>query len=262
MRIVSLAPALTESLVLLGAFDEIVGVSVYCRDYAPGKPVVGTYISVVWRRLEEVRPDIVVLQDFVQRGLYAVLRERGYRAYILPLPGSLYGVAENVAALGALVGRRWEGLELAGRIVDEVKVLEKTRPPRLLRVYAEYVWPDYRTRMSPGALSFADHALRLAGALNIYSDEPEAFIEPRVEDVRGSDPDAVIVSAEKLMRLTPEKYLEKTPWARGLRAVREGRIAILSGERGRDLAHPGPSIIETTRHLRSLIEPWLRSLQQ
>ena len=253
MRIVSLAPAITETLVLLGAGDELAGVSVYCRDYAPGKPIVGTYISVIWRRLEQARPDIVLLQDYVQRGLYEELRRRGYRAYIFPLPSSLHGIAENAAAIGAVTGRRLEGLMLAEKLEEEIARLKETKPERTMRVYAEYIWPDYTTRMSPGALSFADHALRLAGAENIYAGEPQAFVEPRSEDVIATEPEAVIVSAEKLMKLTKEKYLEKTPWIRRLRAIKEDKLIILSGEPGQDLAHPGPSIIETTRKLRTLL---------
>ena len=256
LRIVSLAPAITETLVLLGAGDELVGVSVYCRDYAPGKPVVGTYISVIWRRLEQARPDIVLLQDYVQRGLYEELRRRGYRAYIFPLPSSLHGVAENAAAVGAVTGRRLEGLVLAEKLEDEIAQLGETKPERTMRVYAEYIWPDYTTRMSPGALSFADHALRLAGAENIYAEEPRAFVEPRPEDVITAEPEAVIVSAEKLMKLTKEKYLEKTPWIRRLRAIEEDKLIILRGEPGQDLAHPGPSIIETTKKLRTLLDKY------
>lgn len=256
MRIVSLAPAITETLVLLGAGDELVGVSVYCRDYAPGKPVVGTYISAIWKRLEQARPDIVLLQDYVQRGLYEELRRRGYRVYIFPLPSSLHGVAENAAAVGAITGRRQEGLALAERLEEEIARLEETKPERTMRVYTEYIWPDYSTRMSPGALSFADHALRLAGAENIYAEEPRAFVEPRPEEVIAAEPEAVIVSAEKLMKLTKEKYLEKTPWIRKLRAIEEDKLIILRGEPGQDLAHPGPSITKTTKKLRTLLKKY------
>lgn len=259
---VSLAPALTETLVLLGAVDELVGVSVYCGEYAPDKPVVGTYVSVMWRRLREAKPDVIVLQDYVQRRLYEELREKGYRAYIFPLPTSLYGVADNAAGLGALVGRRREGLELAARIAEETRRLEESMPSRLATVYAEYVWPDYSTRMSPGGRSFADHILRLAGGLNVYAHAPEPFVEPRPEQVMAMDPVAVIVSAEKMMRLTREKYLAKTPWMRGLRAVREGRLIILRGGRGEDLAHPGPSAVETARRLRERLRSVLHGADQ
>jgi ABC-type Fe3+-hydroxamate transport system substrate-binding protein len=260
LRIVSLAPAITETLVLLGALDEIVGVSVYCREYAPKKPIVGTYIHAVWNRVEKANPDIVLLQDYVQRTLYEEFKRKGYNAYILPLPGSLYGVAENAAMIGGIIGRRSEGLELAARIAEEVRKLEERRPQHPVTVYAEYVWPDYRTRMSPGGPSFADHALRVAGAINIYAHMPQAFVEPRNEDVIRADPFAIIVSAEKLMNLTREKYLEKTPWIKALKAVREGRLIILRGGRGEDLAHPGPSLLETAKKLqgilRGLRESW------
>ena len=63
-------------------------------------------------------------------------------------------------------------MELAARLSSKIRALEEAGPRSLLRVYAEQIWPDYRTRMSPGGLSFADHALRLAGGVNIYVDEP------------------------------------------------------------------------------------------
>jgi ABC-type Fe3+-hydroxamate transport system substrate-binding protein len=259
LRIVSLAPALTETIVELGAGDELVGVSVYCRDYAPDKPVAGTYISANWRVLKQLQPDVIVLQEYVQEKLYRELRERGFRAYILPLPSSLHGIADNAALLGGIIGRRAEGLELAAKIAERVVELEKSRPMRTVRGYVEYVWPDYQTRMSPGALSFADHAVRLAGVENIYSQEPRMFVEPDPRRVVEAEPTVVIVSAEKLMRLTRERYLEKTPWARNLRAVREGRLVILPGGKGEDLAHPGPSLLDTVEKLRARLASLLSS---
>ena len=255
VRIVSLSPALTETLMLLGAADELVGVSVYCLDYAPGKPVAGTYISANWRVLERLKPDIVVLQDYVQRRLYKQLLERGYKAYILPLPTSLHGVAENAAALGGLVGRRVEGLELAERIEEQVAKLEAGKPARTVRAYVEYIWPDYRTRMSPGAVSFADHALRLAGLENIYSTTPQPFVEPNPDEVVRAKPQVIVVSAEKHMRLTVEKYLAKTPWLQ--KAAKDTPVIILGGGKGMDLAHPGPSILETVENLKKLVSQTL-----
>jgi iron complex transport system substrate-binding protein len=237
-----------------------VGVSVYCREYAPGKPIAGTYISVNWKFLEKVKPDIIILQDYVQRGLYYKLLERGFRAYILPLPSSLHGIADNAALLGGIIGRRHEGLELAARIEERISLLERLKPERTVSGYVEYIWPDYKTRMSPGSLSFADHAVRLAGVVNIYAERPVTFIEPDPEYVIKSNPLVVIVSAEKLMNLTLDKYLRKTPWIRGLDSVREGRLIILKGGKGEDLAHPGPSLLDTVELLRSKIKTMLGSL--
>ena len=63
------------------------------------------------------------------------------------------------------------------------------------------------------------------------------------------------------MRLTREKYLEKTPWIRSLEAVKRNRLIILSGGKDEDLAHPGPSLLEATRKLRSLLQELRRRLE-
>src|ERR1700736_2811991 len=62
LRIVSLAPSVTETLFALGAGDEVVGVSQYC-DFPPAVrklPRVGSFITPEIEAIVALRPSLVI----------------------------------------------------------------------------------------------------------------------------------------------------------------------------------------------------------
>ena len=65
-RIVSTVPAATLNLVLIGAADELVGVSKYDVSYLPAAqknlPVVGDYETMNYEELVKLKPTVLVIQ--------------------------------------------------------------------------------------------------------------------------------------------------------------------------------------------------------
>ncbi|MCI4456958.1 MAG: ABC transporter substrate-binding protein [Desulfurococcaceae archaeon] len=81
MRIISLSPSVTETLVLLGLEDVIVGITPWCRMYLKdpdNKIIVGSYLTILWDRIELLKPDIIFLQSRVQDKLFWILKEKGF----------------------------------------------------------------------------------------------------------------------------------------------------------------------------------------
>jgi len=197
MRIVSLSPAISETLSLLGAEDEIVGVTPWCRMYLRKKDiaVAGTYIHVNMEILRKLRPDIIFLQSHVQDKLYDALRSEGFRTYLIPLPTNLLDIVSNVEFISTLVDRYWEGKDLADKLLDQVimhRRVAKERP----RVYVEYLWPD-KTFSTAGNLTYIDDALRLVGAVNIFVDKKLKFFTPSDEEILSRDPEIILVNIER-----------------------------------------------------------------
>ncbi len=104
-RIVSLVSSLTETLYEMGAGDRVVGVSSYCGRYVAGltAPIVGDYLRVDENLLQQIEPDLVLTTTGVQRSLGRHLSTIGFPVFSFPLPGSLYGILENVIMLGCLL---------------------------------------------------------------------------------------------------------------------------------------------------------------
>jgi len=111
MRIASLSPAVTETLVSLGLEDEIVGATPWCKMYLNdvSKKIVGTYRSILFDRLKEVKPDVVFLQSRVHDKMVDAVRSEGFNTHLVPLPTNIYSIISHVILdVGAMVNRYYE----------------------------------------------------------------------------------------------------------------------------------------------------------
>jgi iron complex transport system substrate-binding protein len=245
-RIVSLAPAVTETLFRIGAGDRVVGVSVFCSKppEACTRPRVGSYYKVDYKRLDPLEPDLILATTGAQQGVVRELEERGYRVYPIPLPTSIYGVLDNIITTGIVVG------ELAGarRLAAELA----SRLPRLrgalegVRVYYEI---DLGGPVSAGAHSYIVDALEYLGAETVFSrDRVPWVINPDPERVKSFDPDLIVYEKKPYSRDTPETVRRKLEerGLGGLRALREGRLIVLPPD---SLAHYGPSLFDALEDL-------------
>uniref|UniRef100_A0A7C4BB63 Fe/B12 periplasmic-binding domain-containing protein n=1 Tax=Ignisphaera aggregans TaxID=334771 RepID=A0A7C4BB63_9CREN len=260
VRIASLSPAVTETLVLLGLEDEIVGITPWCRMYLNdvSKEIVGTYLTILFDRLEKVRPDVVFLQSRVHDKMLETVRSRGFDAYLMPLPTNVYSIiAHIVVDVGSIVGRYYEARELGERLLTRVlSISERTKDLKRLRVYVEYLWPD-KTFSSTGALTFVDDGIRIAGGENIFKDVRQEFFYPSNEEIIVRDPEVILVNIEppfdKLITTVEEYKMIRKPLENS-KAFRENKVLLVKESREVNLAHFGPSFIDTVEWLSTEFE--------
>ncbi|AEM39083.1 periplasmic binding protein [Pyrolobus fumarii 1A] len=242
MRVVSLSPPVTDALVAIGASDEIVGVSVYCRPYAPSHAeVVGTPGGVRVDRLRDLNPDVVFTSGVSQERLASRLREAGFRVVHLPAPRSLHGIAEIVWVIGAYVGRVFEAARLASELVSGIEGLRGAAPPARIAYLA-----NLGEILAPGALSHAGHALTHIGVRHPYEATPLDWVKPTPREVRLYNPQMLAYEARP--GETPEdarKNLQRQMLLDD-RLLRRTRLVIL--EPG-TLTHYGPRIAENLQKL-------------
>ncbi len=242
-RIVSLSPAVTDVLVMLGLSSRIVGVSAFCPLYVggvKGKPVVGSYLGVNWGLLEELNPDIVFVGLGVQSRIVEELVGRGYSVYAVPLPTSIVGVLDNLLRVSYVVDRYDVGFKLYEEYFDRL-----TRIKGLAGGLSAYVELWVGEPRSIGQSSYLDDGLRLIGLENIYSHVREPYPKPDFEYVRRVDPDVIIISRE-LARLDVKELLAKRGWS-SLRAVRNNMVIVL--DVNMPLAHSSPRVIDVLEHV-------------
>ena len=108
MRIVSLAPSVTETLFALGAGPEVVGVSQYC-DYPPqvrDLPRVGSFLTPNLEAIIALRPTLVVgleLSSDVRQ--IRALNSMGYPV-LLVSDDSLQQIETSIEKVGARIDRQ------------------------------------------------------------------------------------------------------------------------------------------------------------
>src|SRR5688572_20085848 len=126
VRIVSLCPSITETLIDFGLRDRLVGVTRFCIHPAAvvkDLPKVGGTKNPDHERIDEAAPDLVFVNaEENRREDYALLSQK-YRVHV-SMPRSVAEVPDDLRRFGALVGaeeiakRRARELETALRELD------------------------------------------------------------------------------------------------------------------------------------------------
>ena len=232
-RIVSLAPNVTETLFALGLGERVVGRSAFC--YRPAAtislPVVSSYTRVRWELLESLQPDLVLISTGVQRELLFELHRRGLPVFPVPLPQSPYGILENIALLGALLGVSEAATALCARLNERYQALHQALPSR--RVYLEF---DLGGPITVGRGSYVDEALRHLGLQNIFAEHPQSYFQPDLAEVVRRGPELVIYEP-KPHRSRPLEKAQRLLAERGWKYP----LVVTGGD---ELAHYGPLFFE------------------
>jgi iron complex transport system substrate-binding protein len=268
-RVVSLVSSATETLFAVGGGDALVGVSPYCARYVPGldKPVVGDYVQADPTAVRAVAPDLVIVTDGVQLPLARRLAAAGLPTYLLPVPQSRFGILENAIALGALTGRLAAARALCASLEAACAGLLASAPSPRPRVYAELWFGAHPRRF--GGRAFVHDVLDLAGAENVFGDEPFAYAPLDLAEVERRAPEWLVVFQEPEFESfrggssapsppskagrgpTPPGDARRLAAERGWERRFGDRIVTSTVDLGRNLIHDGPSFVDTA--------PWLRA---
>ncbi len=250
-RIVSLAPSITETLYVIGAWDRVVGVSFFCDKpaEASSKPRVGGYLNVNYRLLDQLKPDLILATSGIQLKLARELASKGYPVYVLPLPLTVYGILENIVTTSTLVNMVEKGRKVAKSLAEKIARLA-AKPALGLRVYYEV---DLGEPVTVGAASYIDHGLYIIGVSNVFGNVRKGYFQPEFSKVAELNPDVIIYEPKPLARISLDRIVavfERRGWG-GLKPVREKRIIVLEPN---SLAHYGPSFISVLEYLRTRLE--------
>lgn len=245
VRIVSLSPAITETLYRLGLEDRIVGVSFYCNKppRAREKPRVGSYYKVLYDKVAELEPDLVLTTTGAQRKVLEELASR-FNIYPIPLPVTIHGILDEIKAVGIITGRIREARMLAASLSRILGKLEGSL--RGTRVYYEIFLGG---PVSAGAHSYIDDLLSHLGAETPFRGSRTTWvINPDPDTIKAFDPQVILYERSPYGNMDQEKII-KSFEERGLgslEALKRGRLIILEPD---TLAHYGPSIFEDTQRI-------------
>jgi len=248
-RIVSLTPALTETLFAVGAGSRVVGVTQFC-DFPPQAktlPKIGGYVNPSVEAVLALKPDLVVVSPGPgNRDAALAMRRAGLRVEIVPAET----LEESLAAIESVA--RLTGDEAAGRNVasavrarmDAVSRRVAGRP-RVRALFCIQTDPI----IVAGRDTLPSQLLELAGGTNVI----DAVRYPRVdvEAVAAAKP-ALILQA-RMDLASGDAHDEALFWKRwpSIPAVAQGRVVVLPD----DLTlRPGPRVGEAVEELASILD--------
>ena len=245
LRIVTLAPALTESVCALGACARLVGTDRHSNwpDSVRALPKLGVLEEAQVERIVALRPDLVLATASVRA--VARLEQLGLQvAQLEPRTlGDTRRVLGQVAQLlgePAAAGTAWQAVQAR---IDEA-ALRVPAAWRGRRAYLEVASTPY----AAGEASFPGELLARLGLRNIVPAALGPFPQLSPEFVLREQPDLIVATREALAGMPGR------PGWPTLQALREGRSCGLEPAAWDALVRPGPRLGEAAQALAGCLE--------
>ena len=190
MKIVSLVPSWTETLFVLGAGEDVVGVTDYCRfpDEAASRTRVGGTKTVNLEEVERLNPDLVLLCREENRLEDARKIMARYETFIVDVR-NLDDVGETILRLGKRIGRSGESTELSRKI----RSLRTESRGSLEGTHACLVWRN--PCMAVGGDRYASSLLAHLGLRNVFANL-HGYPEITLEIIADLKPDLLLLPDE------------------------------------------------------------------
>jgi iron complex transport system substrate-binding protein len=225
-RLISLGPAITEKLYLLGVQDRLVGVTTYCvrPPEACAKEKIGNVTQVNIEKIVDLKPDLVFATSLTERRDVERLKRLGVNVLVFNEPRSYAETNQQFLELGRIVGREREAEEIVratGRRVDAIRERIEGLPQPSV-----FVQLGTKPLFAATKDSFVNDFIELAGGTNIAREAKTGFYSR--EEVLRQDPDVII-----LVGMDAAAGNEKKQWQkfRALKAVKNDRIFIMDSYR-------------------------------
>ncbi|MBN1456669.1 MAG: cobalamin-binding protein [Sedimentisphaerales bacterium] len=243
LRIVSLAPNITEMLFVLGVQDRLVG-RTDCCDYPPAakniESVGGLGIANI-EKLLSLKPDLLITPNEPEKEVYKLISQAGIKLLVVQAP-NVQGMLDELFEIGQAVGRP----ELAKRVIAEMqaeldvvaRLYKGADHDELPRVFIEI---SNDPLVTIGGRSFINDVVTRAGGVNVAAGISESYPCINPEKVIEWDPDVIIPCYMGNKENIAEQISGRIGWD-GISAIRSGQI--YSDFPGDLIMRGGPRLIE------------------
>ena len=253
LRVVSLAPSITEIVFALGEGDRLKGVTQHCDFPADAQflPKVGSYVHPDLERIVALKPDLcIAVRDGNPGNVVAELEALGIPVYAVD-PRNLDTAVDTVLEVGQLLNATTKAQHLANEMrarIERVKV-RVAGTGRHPRVFFQIGTAPI---VSAGTNTVIHELIVTAGGQNL-ADGPASYPRFSREQVLALQPEVIIITS-----MTKELDLEQVSaeWRKydELPAVRNNRIFIVDADL---FDRPTPRLINGLETLAGIIHPEL-----
>lgn len=260
-RIVTLSPALTETVFALGIGDKVVAtdnVSNFPAEVS-ALPKVFSYSFLSKEDLVIADPDLVIMDKTldISENAYNSIKDLGIPVYRI-YPRNMEEVLESMMGIGNITNTVDKAREIVEDFRDRMDVVSSSidnvkaenRPEVLLVTYYD---GDFDPWVSTDS-TMAGGLIEAAGGINSISDNMGIVVQVSVETIIGADPDIIICTQSTVWK-TPsrEKILSDERW-QDIEAVKEGRVFDVNGD---IVDRTGPRLIQGMEAIHSHIQDYI-----
>lgn len=231
-RIISLSPAITEALYLLGLENKVTAVTIYCHKppRAQEKEKIGSIIAPDLEKIVSLKPDLVLAMSLTGPKEIQKLKTLGLNVVTFRIPRNFSELCNVFLELGKIAGKADEAARLVGeskkrvsKISNSVKSMSKQET--LVQIGSNPLFVATKN-------FFLNDYVEFAGGINIFGDAGSGSVS--IEEAVKKNPDVIIIAT---MGLSGEN--EQRQWRRfsTIKAVKNKRIYIVDADR---LCSPTP----------------------
>ncbi len=197
VRIVSLAPTITEILFAIGLDSKIVGVTAFCN-YPPKaktKTRTGGLIDQNFETILALKPDLVIAMP-CHSGTVSKLRGLGVNTLTIRNE-TVNDLLDAIARIGKATGRAAAAEKLADKLRSDLRAVHVSLPdserPRVMLVVGRNPGTLQSIYVS-GKNTFFNELLETAGGTNIFGDIEMKYPQPSLEEIVSRNPQIIIES--------------------------------------------------------------------
>jgi iron complex transport system substrate-binding protein len=260
--IVSLTPAVTETLFAVGAGDRVVATDDSSDYPAEAKPLpdVVTFGTVDVEKIVSLSPDLVIAggAGFTSAEAIARLRDVKIPVLVVSTP-SIDGIYKDIELVGTAVGAAGKAAEITTKMRADMQAIadaaqaESKKSPTKPRVFYDVGYLDTTGQIfGPAEGSFLAEMVGLLGVDVITGDK--LTYEIPLEQLIQRDPQVIILGVNAFYSPTPETVAKRTGWS-VLTAVKTGNIRSVNDT---EITRPGPRLAIGMHNLAHAMYPDLQ----
>lgn len=238
-RIISLDPAITETLYYFGLNEEIVGRTRFCihpKEKVKNAMNIGGTKDLKMDRIHDVKPDLIIAEKEENTKEMVETLEEHYPVYVCEIRTVQDGI-QMTEDLGHVTGKSEQGTKLKSDVETAFATLPKTDPVRV----AYMIWK--KPYMAVGRDTYINHTLEKLGFINPFATSGERYPAVTVQDLQDANLDYIFLSSEPY----PFRDKHHTEFKSFLPDVPPINI---DGE----MLWYGPKMLEAVQYFRSFIE--------
>ena len=254
-RIISTAPANTETLVELGLADKLVAIDTYSSDVEgiPSKIEKIDFINPDAEAIIGLEPYLIIASGHNKRGSsddpFKLVKEAGISVVYIPSSESIQGIYDDIMFIADITNTKEKGQEIVDNMksqIDEISqkaknVIEKKK------VYFE-IGPAPNL-YSFGNSTFLNEMIELVGAENIFKDE-NSWLAPTEESIIERNPDVILTNVDYIDN--PIQEIKSRPGWENINAVKNNQVYLIDKNSS---SRPSQHIIKALNEMAKAIYP-------
>ena len=261
LRIISLAPNITEILFALGAGVQLVGVTDYC-DYPSAATTltkVGGGLNPSLETIITLTPDLVILSASQQK-LIKQLQQLGLRT--LAVKGrTLEDIRYAITLIGHATGRHSESAVLLAHVDSQLEMVQQKvaglpRPQVMISIGHSLGRDNFKQFYIAGQQDFYNDLIQLAGGENAYQKPFPKVPSISLEGIFHLNPDIIIDIFPEANDHSASIEQVRQQWSQlsHISAIKYSRLHIIEADYA---TIPGPRIIQLLTQFAAIIHPEL-----